>query len=280
MMMEKVLSKIKNLGAYYFFRNVYYWIIDFLFDLGRQYRKSISNKSYETLSNLKGAYSNKNSRCFIVATGPSLTVADLDKIEGEYSFACNSIVSAYDYTKWRPTFYGIQDKGVYRKHRDLIKPEDYEYIFFSNLIRDKVIDNSIVRYPLNLLGHTVALFRNDYDSIKYGFSDNCALEVIDGFSVTYSLFQIAIYMGFKEIYFLGQDCNYSSDPEKQHFMGGKTSQKYNPHWQQTGKLICNAFEASKRYCEENGIKVYNATRGGMFDVFPRIALEEVLVKKE
>lgn len=273
-MFEHLGCIVKESRLYFLARNIYYDYKDINYKFDKLIRSIGNNKKYSKLSSLKNKYTGE--RCFIVATGPSLTISDLEKIEGEYSFACNSIVSAYSSTQWRPTFYGVQDVGVFEKVKNSIKTNDYDYIFVSSLIKDKSMDETVVRYPLNLMGHTVALFNNNIEKVKYGFSENCALEVTDGFSITYSLFQLAIYMGFREIYFLGQDCNYNSNPEKQHFMGDKSSQKFNPHWQQTGKLICNAFEASKKYCEDNGIKVFNTTRGGMFEVFPRVELEEVI----
>lgn len=275
-MFKRLWHQIKETSIYFITRNIYYECQDRFFKFDRLVRSRCNNNKYKRLTSLKDKY--YGNRCFIVATGPSLTISDLEKIKGEYSFACNSIISAYDSTQWRPTFYGVQDMGVFRKVKKRLVVKDYEYVFISNLIRDKSVDNAVVRYPLNLMGHTVALFKNDLERVRYSFSENCALEVADGFSITYSLFQLAIYLGFKEIYFLGQDCNYSANPENQHFMGDKTAQKYNPHWQQTGKLICNAFESSKDYCQKNNIKVFNATRGGMFEVFPRVELENVINK--
>lgn len=42
-----------------------------------------------------------------------------------------------------------------------------------------------------------------------GFSDDIAQEISEGFTVTYAEIQMAAYMGFKEIYLLGVDFNYS-----------------------------------------------------------------------
>lgn len=267
-------DSIKKTKLYYPLRNCYYKWLDIQFALDRLYRLAISNRKYTALKNAKNSYWGK--RCFIIATGPSLQISDLDMIIGEYAFACNSIFGAYESTKWRPTFYAVQDSGVYEIVKDKIDVSQYKLVFFSSLISDVFSQESVIKYPLNLMGHSSALINNKIDNIHYAFSDKCDIEVFDGFSVTYSLFQIAIYMGFKEIFFLGQDCNYSPIGEKQHFMGDKVEQKINPHWKQTGKLICDAFESAKTYCDSNGIKVYNATRGGMFDVFPRVILEDIV----
>ena len=36
------------------------------------------------------------------------------------------------------------------------------------------------------------------------------------------------------------------------------------------------FRMAKYICDENGIKIYNATRGGKLEVFPRVLLENIL----
>ena len=42
-------------------------------------------------------------------------------------------------------------------------------------------------------------------------------------------------------------------------------------------LLCEvSFREAKRFCEKNGISIYNATRGGKLEVFNRISLDEVI----
>ena len=42
-------------------------------------------------------------------------------------------------------------------------------------------------------------------------------EEYSGFSITYSLIEIAVYMGFREIYLIGADCNFTKK-EEMHFV--------------------------------------------------------------
>ena len=48
-------------------------------------------------------------RCFIIGNGPSLRVADLDRLKGEFSIASNSIYRLFGDTAWRPTMYTAHD---------------------------------------------------------------------------------------------------------------------------------------------------------------------------
>ena len=40
-----------------------------------------------------------------------------------------------------------------------------------------------------------------------------------------------------------------------------------------------AFKIAKKYADKNGIKIYNATRGGMLEVFDRVDLNVVVKNK-
>ena len=51
-------------------------------------------------------------RCFIVCTGPSLTVEDCNKLKQEYTISMNSIYKLFDKTDWRPDCYVCFDYVV------------------------------------------------------------------------------------------------------------------------------------------------------------------------
>ena len=70
-----------------------------------QRRNGKDDPRYRWIKESKDKYAGK--RCFVVATGPSLQISDLDAIKDEYSFAMNSCILALNKTEWRPTFYGI-----------------------------------------------------------------------------------------------------------------------------------------------------------------------------
>lgn len=43
--------------------------------------------------------------------------------------------------------------------------------------------------------------------------------------------------------------------------------------------MIEGFKVAKKYADEHGINIYNATRGGMLEVFPRVNLEDVVGDK-
>jgi len=233
------------------------YFLSCIFNLGNRKIKALHNRY-------------KGERCFIVCTGPSLNFEDLDKISGEYSFGMNSILKILDKTKWKPTFYGIQDFNVYVKMEEFILNYSSDNILIADSITNKtnVLPKSFIGFKLDFYGHKYISKRP-----KYRFSSNASSVVFDGFSITYSLLQLAVYMGFKDIYLIGCDCNYSPNPEKQHFV---SSGHVDPNATIMGKFQNGAFVKAKQYCSKHHVNVFNATRGGCLEVFERVNLDSII----
>jgi hypothetical protein len=266
---KRIIKKIKTLDT--ILRFFYYYLIPLInFNFKKILREfSLTRKNYYySIKKFKNIHAGE--RCFIVATGPSLTIEDLEKLNNEVCFSMNSIVLALPKTKWRPKYYGIQDMFVYKKIRKEINEVNISYKFFSDRIKKNYeIPKESIVFPHNLLNHKI--FHKRYNS---KFSPNSFKVVYDGYTITYSLIQIAVYMGFKEIYLIGADTNY--DENKRHFIEhGVEDNTY----KSAGKRIIEAYKVAKKYADENNIKIYNATRGGMLEVFERVNLEEILKNK-
>ncbi|GGI16646.1 6-hydroxymethylpterin diphosphokinase MptE-like protein [Gottfriedia solisilvae] len=225
------------------------------------------NKSsqYEKMKLFKNTH--KGQRCFIVATGPSLTIDDLEKLKNETTISMNSICLSFDETDWRPTYYGIQDVKVFNLLENSIEKYDLKNKFISDSIsKEKNILDGYFVFPLNYLNHNT--FHKNY---RTKFSNDSYSVVYDGYSITYSMIQLAVYMGFSEIYLVGVDCNYSIN-SAQHFKDyGLIEQS-----SEAVKRMISAFKEAKKFSERSQIKIYNATRGGMLEVFERVNLDEVL----
>lgn len=235
--------------------------------------KGKADENFLKLKGLKNAYDGK--RCFIIATGPSLTYDDLDKLKGEITFSMNSIIKTFDKTDWRPTFYGIQDKYVYGAMEGLIKEtfNDNDNVFVAHTLSESFeLPKNFIQFPYDGEYH---LFSKNPLIPSAKFSDNAYSIVYDGYSITYSLIEIAIYMGFKEIYLLGCDCSYPKG-EKNHFVESGFIDKNsssNPYRMRVG------FNCAREYAQAHDIKIYNATRGGELEVFPRVDFDEALMQK-
>lgn len=234
-------------------------------------RNGMCQEEYEWIKSYKDLY--KGERCFIVATGPSLTTDDLDKIKDEYSFSMNSGALCFNETLWRPDFYFCQDEYVYGKIRNVVEnlsQQDLPNVWVSDSIKKKyVIPGRFNVFPLHYLDHKMN-HKKGYGEFK--FSSDCYSCIYDAYTVTFSAMQMACYMGFKEIYLLGCDCNYNVP--KAHFIeyGHK-----DPKAAIMGDKMIVAHKEFKKFADMIGVKVINCTRGGMLEVYPRKKIEEIIV---
>lgn len=236
-------------------------------------RHGAIQEQYSELKKLKDRY--KGQRCFIIATGPSLTIDDLELLKNEYTFAVNSACKLYDKTSWRPTFYGIQDRYVFQAMKEYVFNQDESItLFIADVLQEyESIPSRSILFPYNVAYHYIN-FRK-YNSWYAKFSGDSYDTVYDGYSITYSMIEIAVYLGFSEIYLIGADCSYGTG--KNHIVesGFVDKKAYLNHERMTA-----GYKAAKEYAEANNIKIVNCTRGGMLEVFPRMQLEDVLKEKK
>lgn len=81
-------------------------------------------------------------------------------------------------------------------------------------------------------------------------------------------------MGFKEIYLLGCDCNYNQTKKNFIEHGAK-----DPNASIMGDRLIYTHSMFDKFAKAHGVQVYNCTRGGMLEVYPRKKLEDVLIDK-
>lgn len=233
-------------------------------------KRIIKSKKYAWIKELKDSH--KGERCFIVATGPSLTFEDLNLIKTEYSFGMNSCVLALDKTEWTPNIIGIQDEFVYNKiEKTLLKEAQQKLknkIIVSNLLAEICPSaRKFKQFPLHNLDHRYD--RKKTREIK--FSDDCYKIIYDGYSIVFSILQLAVYMGFKKIYLLGCDCNYNQ--KKKNFIDHGA---IDPYASIMGNRLIYVHSLFYKFAQAHNIQVFNCTRGGMLEIYPRMRLEDVI----
>lgn len=236
------------------------WKVDFLLEKTTKR----NNVCYTKLLDMKGKY--KGNRCFIVGTGPSLKIEDLNAIKNEYSFSVNSILLTFPDTDWRPTFYAIQDIVAYDKLKEQIESSDLKYIFCGVSSRKYTppIKRDHISYQLDTLDHAKKGVK-----FKYCFSSDAYDRVYDGFSITFSAIQLAVYLGFDEIVLLGVDCDYSK--KVNHIKAYSVQLDKN-----AAPKMYSAFKCAREWADNNGVKILNATRNAKMDAFEIINLDDYL----
>lgn len=234
----------------------------------------IYNIKTNNVSRIKGLKnSHKGERCFIVGNGPSLTMEDLDRITQEDCFAANLIYRIFDKTKWRPKYYFVFDR--YADTGNVLDTIDLPYLFISDYYwKHRGINNknAICLHSRRSIGG---------EDIK--FSEKIEKVIFCNWTVTHAMIQMAVYMGYNEIYLLGMDHSYTlTYDNKGNVIEDKKVISHVFKDTNSKEVIANiegmnkAYIVSKNYADSQGIKIYNATRGGKLEWFPRKDLEDVL----
>ena len=222
---------------------------------------------------------NKGQRCFIIGNGPSLQPDDLTKLHlyREITFAFNRIFQIFPQTPWRPTYFISQDSLTLSTSSSEIECVSAKAKFIP--IESHWYDG------ISIKGATY-FHLTPNDNNNYGlFSEDVSRKVYNSTTVAYTALQFAVYMGFKDIYLLGVDHHFRTTRDRT----GKihvdnTAKDYfadNYNILRGGRLLPNvdcstmAFETALKYADAHGIKIYNATRGGKLEVFPRVVFDEL-----
>lgn len=219
----------------------------------------------------------KGQRCFIIGTGPSLSATDLDKLKTEITFGSNRIFEIFSQTDWRPTYYVNQDFTLIDKYINEIKALEVRQKFLP-------IDKLSVFGAKQDQTYFVLRHKDFYPGYAE-FSTNLNHYMGQGFTATYGAIQLAVYMGFTEIYLLGIDHNYSiyldangvpvmNEGVKDYFAGSTSSNKglNLPRIEESTMAYITAKNVADR-CK--AFKVCNATRGGKLEVFDRVDFDSL-----
>lgn len=255
-------------------------------DYHRKLREQDFNHRYairdtQRIAKLKDTKNGK--RCFVIGNGPSLRIEDLEKIGTEDSFAVNSIYKIFDRTSWRPKYYVSQDREVVERVKGDIEKvlESSEQAFLNssaleNFDKTKLCDKL----------HFFFLNTRDRDELSNGeiplFSEDVTEQIYEGSTVTYACIQFAVYMGYSEIYILGVDHSYNitqnadgtivEDKSVKNYMPGMEVKLENVPMLDKATL---AYRVARHVCEEKGIVIKNATRGGKLEEFERVNFDSL-----
>ncbi len=242
------------------------WIEENCFDFSDR----IMGYKNTEIEKFKNAESGK--RGFIVCTGPSLRIEDLNtlKAHNEICISVNKIFLAFSKTNWRPQYYIAWDRKILRECKEFISQLDVPNKFCPDTETD-ILEKK----------DDIYIFHNHVyspDTSEIAFSDNVAIKVYMGYTVAYAALQLACYLGFESIYLLGVDFSYTSNPNDvaNHFVKeyvSKTNQ-VNPF---SMKECLIGYQKAKEYACSHGIKIYNATRGGNLEVFERVDFDELFL---
>ena len=242
-------------------------------------------KNYDKTAGGKAlvAYKNKYSgrRCFLIGNGPSLRAGDLTKLHenGEITFGFNRIYNIFDQTPWRPTFYISQDEKMLGGCADVVNATEMGVKFIPIQLRWWHDIHIRGAQEFHIIDQQVE------DPRRFGFSDDIAKGIYNSSTGMYTAAQMAAYMGFSEIFFIGVDHHFRTSVNnkgevvvdnsvKDYFTDKYNEDKDKLFIPNTEKSTLT-YVAMKDHCEKRGIRVFNATRGGKLEVFQRVDFDRL-----
>lgn len=224
-------------------------------------------------------------RCVIIGNGPSLNRCDLSRLREEFTFGVNGIFYKTEEMGFKPTFYVVEDSHVIEDNIEAINAYECDYKYFPAVFKGKV-----------KRGKNTYFFEYDCgfyqrSSVYYNiprFSFDAAKAIYAGQTVTYTNLQLAVFMGFVEIYLVGVDFSYSvpktteiigdtyisNEDDPNHFHPAYFGKGKKWHDPKLDRVLMN-FHHAKALTDSLGVRIFNATKGGELELFPRVDYDSV-----
>ncbi len=195
------------------------------------------------------AFKNRHAgkRLFILASGPSLNDLDLSPLDRRITMGLNRSVLVYPDTY----YHCVMDQRLFdlfgdelRKTRQLFTVENRP---FGIALKNRAAD---------------------------GFSWDLAEGIFTGYTISYFALQLAVYMGFAEVYYLGLDLRHQSG--KTHFFG--RDEVSGNHENTEFPKMARMFERAAELLRDHPIKVFNCSTITTIDCFPYMDYEEAVTR--
>lgn len=233
----------------------------------------------ELVNNEKYRLSHDGQRCFIVGTGPSLSGIDscfIDNLKSETVFGVNSFYKIESFSDVVPDYYVLMDNNYWGVSSGAFNEVRNKYtkppVFISDVRALKFLKGT------EKTSEYLALYAKNYpvDSVRFDARSNLSITMnVVGVSI-----QMAIYMGFKEIYLLGCDYNSFCSVGGSHCYDDQDEKNTLPSYNLAFYLKYYSLTTEFHYklaqlAKENNVKLVNATDGSLLDAYPYKSLKNI-----
>lgn len=286
----------------YHFPNLYN---NFLYSTGYFLDGMFNKQAHELISSntkFKGIHDSK--RCFILGNGPSLDRVNTELLKDEIIFGVNQIMDTQlfdkiDMTYWvciERAFFGMTVDGTKDYYKKIEKLQGKVKLCFVPIEGQEYINNYGLEQKLPIAYMAAQLkYENLEKNLPISREIDISRFMIQGWSVVVYCIQLAIYMGFSEIYLLGCDQSlayYSmgkvleSTPQTFHvnLKGEDESLKsIEKKMDNNGVMritreymvIERQFDILYKYCKDRNIKLCNLTDKSLISCMPNDTLENI-----
>ena len=218
---------------------------------------------YKDLKRIENKYNNK--RVFIVGSGPSVNLIDLNVLL-ENKEMVMTVNLSHRFFEGKVPFHCVSDIDCFLEYKNEILSDRFDCIFIRDHVY-KALDNSdksekIVSIPTKRGG-----------IIKKGVSKNLYQGLGNDSSVILFGIQILVHMGFKEIYIIGCDLDYSgskygyamSNQDILHEEKEVTQRK-----RRKSNVTNEEFKILQKALNVKRVKLFNAGVGGNLNSIQRV----------
>ncbi len=267
-----------------------------------------NNVVYKTPA-LKSLRNTASGDCFLVGTGPSIGEIDFSKLRAKVCFGVNGSIVKFRMAGFAPAYYAIATRDFFYNRFNMVHQaiESKATCFFPfwGLCRICKNDTALLQNASIYLMYTVnkrygipmmnakAFDKRaaaDPDLILHktlkrakdavGFSLDLEKGYFHGENVLFVAIQIARYIGFRRLFILGMDLDYSR-PNPRFYENASDSR---PTWidKSFERSIVPAFEVLRNMCLEKQIEVYNLSLKSKLPekIIPKISFEKAIELSE
>jgi hypothetical protein len=230
-------------------------------------------------------------RCFIICNGPSLASMELKFLRNEITIGCNGIYKKFKEWGFHVNYLICEDVEQFE-----IRASDLSNI--NGPIKMAAIFNAYALRNFKgwLFFNSPRCFRHSYywdeNQLFPQFSKDFASVVYPSHTVTYTMLQLAYFLGCSEVYIIGLDHNYGKLPKL--FPPGKikvTEDNYalvqechfNKNYYKIGDVMGVphvtgqelGYQCALDHFNKAGRTILNLTPGSKLDVFPKSTLDQL-----
>lgn len=233
--------------------------------------------------NLKGIH--RGERCFIVLNGPSLNNYDLTRIKNEFTICTNYFYQTDYFDAINPNYYCITDSNFFNVKKNfeqidhveniLRTGNDCKFIFNIKYVESfKMTDTVYVTYSKHM--PNILNTANRLESFSSNF-----------ISVSLYAMNVAIYLGFSEIFLLGYDFEpgilshfykdndaESKSKEKQKLETSKED-VCSKYWQYAIAQYQNYY--FNDFAKRKGVKIFNCNKSSNVRSYDFIDYEKIFI---
>lgn len=202
----------------------------------------------------------KGQRCFILGTN-SAKLDELNGLMNEHAFACNEFCDFFTRTPQRPEYFVLTKEASYLGNGKYIEGMES---FIEGQIR--VFEDKFKKKPVYFNGLGAGLINGlpTFDNVQGSFGTAVLFPM-------YAMLQIALYMGFSEIYLYGWDGLFSLNIDENGAVRKPAEGEFADFPADAKKLL----EQVKSFAESSGAKIISMCETNGFSMLEKIPFEQV-----